>query len=268
MMDMPNTRPPSLDEATLREKAALIAGRSYVDHRFHMGADPDHPEVLAGLAPEVATSAKAFMAGHHTAPVVFREAHQLEAAFAAAARGGVRLVLHAEDQHVFDLLDSRAGDPESYDAYEPHRPRSGAIVAVAKVVQLVRTYGTKTHILHVSSAEETDLLVAAAAEGLPISFEVTGHHLAFTDHDTALRGPRTRLSPAIRALGTGTGSGRPCSAARRPPSAVTTPRTPSRRRTGPRPRRPRASPASRSSPSRSGRACSPAASPPTTPPSI
>ncbi|MGW8491496.1 dihydroorotase [Streptomyces sp. NPDC055886] len=199
VMDMPNTRPPSLDEATLREKAALIAGRSYVDHRFHMGADPDHPEVLADLAPEVATSAKAFMAGHHTAPVVFREAHQLEAAFAAAARGGVRLVLHAEDQHVFDLLDSRAGDPESYDAYEPHRPRSGAIVAVAKVVQLVRTYGTKTHILHVSSAEETDLLVAAAAEGLPISFEVTGHHLAFTDHDTALRGPRTRLSPAIRA---------------------------------------------------------------------
>ncbi|MFF3396054.1 dihydroorotase family protein [Streptomyces sp. NPDC002669] len=199
VMDMPNTRPPSLDAASLRAKAALIAGRSYVDHRFHIGADPDHPEVLAGLDPAVATSAKAFMAGHHTAPVVFREAHQLEAAFAAAARGGVRLVLHAEDQHVFDLLDSRSGDPDSYSAYEPHRPRSGAIVAVAKVVHLVRTHGTKVHILHVSSAEETDLLVAAAAEGLPISFEVTGHHLSFTDHDTARRGPRTRLSPAIRA---------------------------------------------------------------------
>ncbi|MEU0137198.1 dihydroorotase family protein [Streptomyces sp. NPDC006296] len=199
VMDMPNTRPPSLDTASLRAKAALIAGRSFVDHRFHMGADPDHPEVLADLDPSVATSAKAFMAGHHTAPVVFREAHQLEAAFEAAARGGIRLVLHAEDQHVFDLLDSRSGDPESYNAYEPHRPRSGAIVAVAKVVQLARTYGTKVHVLHVSSAEETDMLVAAAAEGLQISFEVTGHHLSFTDHDTARRGPRTRLSPAIRA---------------------------------------------------------------------
>ncbi|MFI2781286.1 dihydroorotase family protein [Streptomyces sp. ALB3] len=199
VLDMPNTRPPSLDAASVRAKAALIAGRSYVDHRFHLGADPDHPEVLADLDPAVATSAKAFMAGHHTAPVVFREAHQLEAAFAAAARGGVRLVLHAEDQHVFDLLDSRGGDPESYDAYEPHRPRSGAIVAVAKVVHLARTHGTKVHVLHVSSAEETDLLAAAAAEGLPITFEVTGHHLSFTDHDTARRGPRTRLSPAIRA---------------------------------------------------------------------
>ncbi|MFH9619056.1 dihydroorotase family protein [Streptomyces pratensis] len=199
VLDMPNTRPPSLDAKSMRAKAALIAGRSYVDHRFHMGADPDHPEVLADLDPAVATSAKAFMAGHHTAPVVFREAHQLEAAFAAAARGNVRLVLHAEDQHVFDLLDSRGGDPESYDAYEPHRPRSGAIVAVAKVVHLARTHGTKVHVLHVSSAEETDLLAAAAAEGLPITFEVTGHHLSFTDHDTARRGPRTRLSPAIRA---------------------------------------------------------------------
>ncbi|MFE4454051.1 dihydroorotase family protein [Streptomyces sp. NPDC056796] len=199
VMDMPNTRPPSLDTASLTAKAALIAGRSYVDHRFHMGADPDHPEVLADLDPAVATSAKAFMAGHHTAPVVFREAHQLEAAFAAAARGGVRLVLHAEDQHVFDLLDSRTGEPGTYGAYEPHRPRSGAIVAVAKVVHLARTHGTKVHVLHVSSAEETELLAAAAAEGLPITFEVTGHHLSFTDHDTALRGPRTRLSPAIRA---------------------------------------------------------------------
>ncbi|MDK1475902.1 dihydroorotase family protein [Streptomyces sp. 549] len=199
VMDMPNTRPPSLDAASLQAKAALIAGRSYVDHHFHLGADPDHPEVLADLDPAVATSAKAFMAGHHTAPVVFREAHELEAAFAAAARGNVRLVLHAEDQHVFDLLDSRSGDPESYDAYEPHRPRSGAIVAVAKVIHLARTHGTKVHVLHVSSAEETDMLAAAAAEGLPISFEVTGHHLSFTDDDTVRRGPRTRLSPAIRA---------------------------------------------------------------------
>lgn len=198
VMDMPNTRPPSLSAPDVRAKAALIEGRSRVDHRFHIGADPDRPELLADLDPDIATSAKIFMAGHHTAPVVFREAHQLEAAFDAAARGGVRLVLHAEDQHVFDLLDARRGEPGSYGEYEPHRPRSGGIVAVAKVIHLVRTYGTPVHVLHVSSAEETELLVAAADEGLPVTFEVTGHHLSFTDADTARRGPRTRLSPAIR----------------------------------------------------------------------
>ncbi|WP_019544443.1 dihydroorotase [Streptomyces sulphureus] len=198
VVDMPNTRPPSLDPRSVRAKAALIAGRSRVDHRFHIGADPDRPHLLADLAPDIATSAKIFMAGHHTAPVVFRDEEQLDAAFAAAARGGVRLVLHAEDQHVFDLLDTRQPDPASYREYEAHRPRSGGIVAVARVVQLVRTHGTRTHVLHVSSAEEADLLTAAAGEGLPVTFEVTGHHLSFTDADTARRGPRTRLSPAIR----------------------------------------------------------------------
>ncbi|MEV6022812.1 dihydroorotase family protein [Streptomyces sp. NPDC052036] len=198
VMDMPNTRPPGLDEDALRTKAELVAGHAGVDHRFHIGADPANPGLLATLDPDIATSAKVFMAGHHTAPVVFRDRAQLDAAFEAAARGGVRLVLHAEDQRVFDLLDSWRGDPHTYSEYEPHRPRSGAIVAVAQVVELVRRHGTAAHVLHTSSAEEIDLLVAAAREGLPVTFEVTGHHLSFTHADTCRRGPRTRLSPAIR----------------------------------------------------------------------
>jgi len=50
----------------------------------------------------------------------------------------------------------------------------------------------------VSSREEVDLLVAAGAAGLPITFETTGHHLSFTAADTARLGARIRLSPAIR----------------------------------------------------------------------
>jgi dihydroorotase len=65
-------------------------------------------------------------------------------------------------------------------------------------VELVRRHGTAAHVLHTSSAEEIDMLVAAAREGLPVTFEVTGHHLSFTHADTCRRGPRTRLSPAIR----------------------------------------------------------------------
>ncbi|MEV8021309.1 dihydroorotase family protein [Streptomyces sp. NPDC086554] len=199
VLDMPNTRPPALDEATLLDKARNVQGRSWVDHRFHIGADPENPGLLATLDPEAATSAKVFMAGHHTAPVVFREARQLAAVFEAAACGGVQLVLHAEAQHVFDLLDGWRGEPHSYAGYESHRPRTGAIVAVAQVIDLVRTHGTRAHVLHASTAEEVDMLTAAAAEGLPVTFEVTGHHLSFTDTDTCRRGPRTRLSPAIRA---------------------------------------------------------------------
>jgi dihydroorotase len=123
----------------------------------------------------------------------------LDKVFAAAAEGGVQLVLHAEDQWLHDLMDAwRGGPPDAYRNYERWRPRSSGISAVAKVLELVRRHGTKAHILHLSSAEEADLVSAAAASGLPVTFELTAHHLSFTDTDTARLGARTRLAPAIR----------------------------------------------------------------------
>ncbi len=198
VMDMPNTIPPALDPATIEAKAAVIEGTSWVDYRFHIGADPSRPEILADLDPNVATSSKVFMAGHHTAPTVVRDPRQLEAIFEQAAAGRVRLVLHAEDQGLFDLLDSWQGTPQSYGQYEPNRPRSGAIIAVSHVLELVRRHGTAAHILHTSTAEEADMITAARAAGLPVTFEVTGHHLSFVDEDIHRLGARTRLSPAIR----------------------------------------------------------------------
>ncbi|MDT0346880.1 dihydroorotase [Streptomyces litchfieldiae] len=198
VLDMPNTVPPTLTPEAVREKAALVAGHSLVDYQFHIGVDPDRPELIAEVESSIATSAKIFMAGHHTAPTVIRDAVQLEKAFIAAAEADVQLVLHAEDDSLFALLDGWWGDPDSYQDYEARRPRSGGIAAVAKVIELVRRHGTKAHILHLSSAEEADLVCAARAAGMPVTFEVTGHHLSFTDADTRRLGARTRLSPSIR----------------------------------------------------------------------
>ncbi|WP_445282513.1 dihydroorotase [Streptomyces sp. DSM 118148] len=198
VMDMPNTVPPTLDPDALSEKARMVRGRSLVDMRFHIGVDPARPWLLAEIDPSVATSAKVFMAGHHTAPTVVRDPAVLEQAFAAAAEAGLQLVLHAEDDGLFALLDGWWGEPDGYRDYERRRPRSGGIVAVAKVVELVRRHGTRAHILHLSSAEEADLVCAAQAAGYPVTFEVTGHHLSFTDQDTRRLGARTRLSPSIR----------------------------------------------------------------------
>jgi dihydroorotase len=198
VLDMPNTVPPALTEQAVRAKAAEVAGQSLADYGFHLGVDPRQPELLASVDPAVTRSAKIFMAGHHTAPTVLRDAGQLERAFTAAAAGGLQLVLHAEDEDLFALLDGWHGEPLGYADYESHRPRSGGISAVAKVIELVRRHGTRAHILHLSSREEADLACAARAAGLPVTFEVTGHHLSFIQEDFQRLGARIRLSPAIR----------------------------------------------------------------------
>src|SRR5439155_24265916 len=142
-----------------------------------------------GLDPAIARSAKVFMAGHHTAPTVISDPAVLDKVFAAAATSGLQLVLHAEDQWLHDLLDAwRGGPPGAYRDYERWRPRSSPISAVVRVLELVRRHGTKAHILHLSSADEADLVAAAAADGLPVTFELTAHHLSFTAADTARGG--------------------------------------------------------------------------------
>lgn len=198
VIDMPNTVPPLFDPARAAAKAELVDGASLVDYRFHLGVDPERPELLAAATPREAVSAKVFMTGHHTAPHVVRDGAQLDRIFRIAAGCGVRLVLHAEDDGVFALLDRWRPEVGGYRDYEPMRPRSGGIVAAAAVIRLVERYGTSAHVVHVSSAEEADLYAAAAATGLPVTFEVTGHHLSFSDHDLVRLGSRIRLSPAIR----------------------------------------------------------------------
>ncbi|GAA2729507.1 dihydroorotase family protein [Streptomyces nogalater] len=198
VIDMPNTEPPLHSLELAYAKAEMISGQSLVDYRFHFGVREDTVDVLRDLTPRVATSVKVFMTGHHTAPSVIRDPAVLDRIFAVAAERDLRLVLHAEDDGVFSLLDTHRPAPDSYGAYEPHRPRSGGIVAVAKVIDLVRRHGTAAHVLHVSSAEESDMLSAAGAAGLPVTYETTPHHLSFTASDTRRLGARIRLSPAIR----------------------------------------------------------------------
>ncbi|MFE9648276.1 dihydroorotase family protein [Streptomyces sp. NPDC006365] len=200
VIDMPNTQPPLTDPGEAEGKAALIDGESLVDYRFHFGVTESTVENLHRLTPREATSVKVFMTGHHTAPHVIRDPLVLDRIFAIAAERGLRLVLHAEDDAVFSLLDDLKGPPAGYGDYEPSRPRSGGIVAAAKVIELVRRHGTSVHVVHVSSAEESELLRAAHHAGLPVTHEVTAHHLSFSADDTQRLGARIRLSPAIRTV--------------------------------------------------------------------
>lgn len=200
VIDMPNTQPPLIEPELAQEKAALIDGNSLVDYRFHLGVTSTSVDALHRVQPRQATSVKVFMTGHHTAPHIIRDHEVLDRIFAIAAARQLRLVLHAEDDAVFSLLEEHQEPPTTYASYEAAHPRSGGIVAVSRVIELVRKHGTAAHVLHVSSSEEAALLLAAKRAGLPLTYEVTPHHLSFSAPDTERLGARIRLRPAIRCL--------------------------------------------------------------------
>jgi len=198
VIDMPNTRPPLSSPADAWTKHRLVDGASLVDYRFHAGVDPADVSRVAAFTGREAGSVKVFLSGHHTAPEVVRDPVALDRICGLLADRGLTMVCHAEHDDVFALLDRWRGEPGSARDYESHRPRTAGIVAVAQLIDLARRHGTRIHVLHVSGREEADLLTAAAAVGLPVSFEVTGHHLTFTDADIEGLGSLIRLRPAIR----------------------------------------------------------------------
>jgi dihydroorotase len=80
-------------------------------------------------------------------------------------------------------------------------PAAGEEVMLARDLALVRLTGTRYHAAHLSTAGAVELIRAAKAEGLPVTAEVTPHHLLLTDSWVAgeRNGP---LAEALAAYGT------------------------------------------------------------------
>lgn len=85
-------------------------------------------------------------------------------------------------------------------------PAEGEEVMLARDLALVRSTGARYHVAHLSTAGAVDLMRAAKRAGLPVTAEVTPHHLLLTDSWVA--GERTGpLADALAGLGLSVGSG-------------------------------------------------------------
>lgn len=200
VLDMPNTVPYLSHPDRIQEKDEAIQGRSLVDYGFHIGVEPGRTERLSSLSPDRAASIKVFMTGHATAKHIVHETDDLEAVFRIASLKGIPVTLHAEDESVLRIYRRLCTPPENLTAYERSLPRSGSIVAVGRILELIRKYSAQAHVLHVSTAEEAELLEMAASDGYPVTFETTPHQLWFDAAmaDSLALGAKAKLSPAIR----------------------------------------------------------------------
>lgn len=80
----------------------------------------------------------------------------------------------------------------------PGWPAAAEIEMLQRDLELVKETGAQMHFLHLSTAESVDLVRQAKADGLPITAEVTPHHLSL--EDTLLTGfdPVFKVNPPLR----------------------------------------------------------------------
>lgn len=77
-------------------------------------------------------------------------------------------------------------------------PASTETLVVARTLELLREIPTPYHFTHISAARTVELIRAAKADGLPVTCDVTTHHLALTDAACLEYNTLAKVAPPIR----------------------------------------------------------------------
>jgi len=105
-------------------------------------------------------------------------------------------------QHCEDLFLSHGGAMNegivSTRAGIRAQPVSAESTMVARDIELCALTGARYHVAHISSADSVRLVREAKRRGLPITCEVTPHHLTLTDDACAGYDTSTKCAPPLR----------------------------------------------------------------------
>ncbi|RIQ55477.1 dihydroorotase [Bordetella avium] len=120
---------------------------------------------------------------------------QLWRAMQYAAGLGATLWLRPEDAHLGGVA---AAGPYATRLGLPGSPVEAEILALQTLFTLQRATGTRLHLCRLSSAAGVALLRAARAEGLPVTADISIHHLHLTDLDIGFYDSNCHLRPPLR----------------------------------------------------------------------
>ncbi|GAA0389734.1 allantoinase AllB [Streptomyces luteireticuli] len=197
LVDMPlNSVPPTTTVAGLRVKRAVAGPAVHVDVGFWGGALPGNRAELRPLHDAGVFGFKAFLSPSGVEEFPHLGPDDLEAVAREVAGFGGLLIVHAEDP---DRLD-RAPRPEGprYADFLASRPRAAEDAAVARLVAAAGRYGTRIHVLHLSSADALDTLAGARERGLPVTAETCPHFLTLTAEEVPDGATEFKCCPPIR----------------------------------------------------------------------
>lgn len=198
-MEMPNTQPQTLTQELLQAKYDIAARVSPANYSFFMGASNDNLEEVLRTDPARVCGVKVFM-GSSTGNMLVDRAEVLEQLFKHCP---MLIATHCEDEATIRentrIWTERFGDNIPMAEHPLIRSREACYLSSSMAVDLARRYQTRLHILHISTAEETNLFQNdRPLREKRITSEACVHHLHFTDQDYAGLGSQIKCNPAIK----------------------------------------------------------------------
>ena len=193
---MPNSQPVN-DDATVTRYILERARRFAVTNVFPIGAITKNSagEELAAIGSM--KNAGAVAISDDGRPVmnsrVMRRAMEFARAF------DLPVIDHCEDLNL-------SADGDMHEGFESVRlglrgiPSSSEDVMVARDILLAEVTGARFHAAHVSTRRSLEMIAAAKARGLPVSCEVTPHHISLADSDIIPYDSTYKMRPPLRSF--------------------------------------------------------------------
>ena len=196
--DMPNNEPVTMDAKTLEERMHLAADKVLTNVAFY-SAFPSSPHEISRIVDRGAVGFKLFLTKQIGGADIDND-RALERAFRQTKENHIPIAVHAEDKTLLEsaqaqLERTRQGGMTAY--VKAHSPAAEEI-SVNRVVGLVEKTGAQVHFCHISSKLGLDAVVRGKESSLPISCEVTAHHLLLSSSDLNRYGTLALCDPPSR----------------------------------------------------------------------
>jgi dihydroorotase len=200
-MEMPNTIPNALTQDLLEDKYKIASQTSLANYSFYMGVSNSNAEEVlkANSKRKDVCGIKIFM-GSSTGNMLVDNPNTLDKIFQEAE---VLIATHCEDESIIKRnLDAikAAGRTLTAADHPVIRDEEACYESSLYAIQIAKKYGTRLHILHISTEKELQLFTNLfPLKDKRITSEVCVHHLHFTSDDYASLGNQIKCNPAIKA---------------------------------------------------------------------
>lgn len=198
-MDMPNTVPQTVSLKAIEEKFRIGAEKSLINYSFYIGATNNNIEEILEADPCEICGVKVFM-GSSTGNMLLDDDKALTRLFSSVK---IPVAAHCEDEFLIkrnlELFTAKYRDGITAEMHPLIRSRDACFRSTLKAADLAMKFGTRLHILHISTADELKLLNnELPADRKNITAEVTVNHLWFDDTNYEKLGNAIKCNPAIK----------------------------------------------------------------------